>query len=96
MIGAPDQRRRDAEFAASTGRPAELLAQLRTAVEEACAVISSRTEVRLPTRYRVRSYDLNGIEAVYRVVEHFALHYGQITFATKLLTVDGLGLYRHV
>jgi hypothetical protein len=30
---------------------------------------------------------------VYRVVEHFALHYGQIVYVTKNLTGKDLGFY---
>jgi len=30
------------------------------------------------------------------VVEHFAQHTGQIIFATKMLTGEDLGFYRHL
>jgi hypothetical protein len=36
------------------------------------------------------------LEAIYHVVEHFSMHTGQIIFATKLLTTDDLGFYRHL
>ncbi len=39
---------------------------------------------------------VSGVEAVYHVVEHFAEHTGQIIFATKLLTGEQLGFYRHL
>jgi hypothetical protein len=31
------------------------------------------------------------LENIYTVVEHFAMHAGQILYATKLLTKQGLG-----
>ena len=36
------------------------------------------------------------MEAIYHVVEHFSQHTGQIIFATKLLTGQDLGYYRHL
>ena len=39
---------------------------------------------------------VSGVEVVYHVVEHFAQHTGQIIFATKMLTGDDMGFYRHL
>jgi hypothetical protein len=36
------------------------------------------------------------LEAIYHVVEHFSAHTGQIIFATKLLTQEDLGFYKHL
>ncbi len=36
------------------------------------------------------------LEAILHVVEHFAQHTGQIIFATKLLTGQDLGYYKHL
>jgi hypothetical protein len=36
------------------------------------------------------------MEAVYHVVEHFALHTGQIILLTKMFTRKDLGFYRHL
>ena len=36
------------------------------------------------------------LQAVYQVVEHFALHYGQIVYVTKLLHGEDLGFYREL
>jgi len=36
------------------------------------------------------------LEAVYHVVEHFAGHTGQIIYATKLMTSEDLGFYKHL
>jgi uncharacterized damage-inducible protein DinB len=95
--GAPDVRERDAEFAARDGMSAaELGARLRVAVEEAAAVIEALSEARLADRIVVQNYDVSVMEAIYHVVEHFSGHAGQIFFATKMLTSEDLGFYRHL
>ena len=39
---------------------------------------------------------MTGLAAVYQVVEHFGLHYGQIVYATKLLEGRDLGFYKEL
>lgn len=93
----PDTRDRDSEFNAQSGpRKAELLAALHATVEEGCKVIEPLTAERLAAIVRVQKYELSVLEAVYHVVEHFAQHTGQILFATKLLTGEELGFYKHL
>lgn len=95
--GAPDTRRRSEEFAAEGGIAAgEMLRRLRETVEEACGVIASLDAARLAQRRRIQGYDVSVLEAVFHVVEHFAMHTGQILFATKMLTGADLGYYRHL
>jgi uncharacterized damage-inducible protein DinB len=97
VAGRPDQRRRDEEFAARGNlQPAELAARIHAVVEDAAAVIRSLGPDRLTARTVVQKYDVTVIEAVYHVVEHFSMHTGQILFATKLLTGQDLGYYRHL
>ena len=36
------------------------------------------------------------LEGIHHVTEHFALHSGQVLYATKLLTGTDLGFYRHL
>jgi hypothetical protein len=36
------------------------------------------------------------LAAIGHVVEHFAMHTGQIIFVTKMLTGEDLGFYRHL
>ena len=95
--GAPDTRQRDAEFAArgDVSRE-ELIRRLRTRVEETVAVIDAVTEERLNDRVTPQKYEVSVLEAIYHVVEHFSHHTGQIIFATKLLTNEDLGFYRHL
>lgn len=95
--GQPDQRRRDSEFAARGGLPAEdLTQQLHHTVAEAIAIIEALPPERLTEKIAVQNYQLSVLEAIYHVVEHFSGHTGQIIFATKLLTGEDLGYYRHL
>jgi uncharacterized protein DUF1572 len=93
--GAEDRRNRPAEFAARGGIPrAELLAQLGATLQEAEHVLSKVTEDELRRPYEIQGYKTTGLAAIYQVVEHFGLHYGQIAYATKLLRGEDLGFYR--
>ena len=95
--GAPDTRNRDAEFAQREPlAAAELLERLRTTVRDADEVLARLAEAELTTRRRIQTYDVTVLEAVHHVTEHFALHSGQILYATKLLTGEDLGFYRHL
>jgi len=95
--GAPDVRQRDREFASHGGvAVAELMARLRTAVEEADLVIASLPLERLTERLTIQGYDVSVLEAVYHVVEHFSMHTGQIIFAAKMITGADFGFYRHL
>lgn len=95
--GRPDHRDRDAEFAARGGvLIGELETRLKTVAGEAVQVIGAVTAARLTDRLVIQNYDVSVLEAVYHVVEHFAMHTGQIIFATKLMTGEDLGFYRHL
>lgn len=95
--GRPDTRRRDAEFEARGGASkTELLARLESTVNDACAIIDGLDEAGLMREVHVQKFDLPALEAVYHVVEHFALHAGQIMFATKMLTGADLEFYKYL
>jgi uncharacterized damage-inducible protein DinB len=95
--GVPDARRRDAEFAAHGGVSiAQLRERVITTVEEALAVLEGVTAQRLPDRLTIQGYDVSVLDAIYHVVEHFAMHAGQVIFITKMLTGTDLGFYRHL
>lgn len=96
--GKADVRDRDSEFAARGGlQPAELIAKLKTTVNEAAEVIRAVPVERLNERKTIQKvYETTLMEAIYHVVEHFAQHTGQIIFATKLLTSEDLGYYKHL
>jgi uncharacterized damage-inducible protein DinB len=97
VAGRPDIRDREGEFHArgEVGREAMLL-RLRTAVDEACAVIEALNEADLQRVVRPQNYEVRVLEAVFHVVEHFAQHTGQIIYATKALSEEDLGFYRHL
>jgi uncharacterized damage-inducible protein DinB len=92
--GAPDARYRSAEFTAREGGSAEeLFATLRTTLDEADAVIAALGSAALLERRTIQGRDVTVLEAVYHVVEHFALHTGQIILLTKQLAPGRIGFY---
>lgn len=95
--GAPDERVRDAEFAAAGGiGRAELLQRLRSVVEESCRLIESLPDARLTEICHPQNYTVTVLEAIYHVVEHFSLHTGQIILLTKASTGADLSFYAHL
>jgi hypothetical protein len=95
--GQQDLRDRPAEFAAESGLSAsQLLERLGTTMGEAAAVLDRLTEAELVAPYEIQGYHVTGLEAVYQVVEHFGLHYGQIAYIAKSLTSRDLGFYREL
>ena len=95
--GEKDVRDRDSEFAQREALPiAELRKRLREAVQEADAVLAKlKPEDLLPSRH-IQVYDVTVLEAIHHVTEHFALHAGQIIYATKLMTGEDLGFYKNL
>jgi uncharacterized damage-inducible protein DinB len=93
--GAPDRRERDAEFAArgELSGPV-LLTRLTEAVRDADAVLARTDPASLSERRPIQGRDVTVLEAVYHVVEHFAMHAGQILYIAKLRSGKDLGLYR--
>jgi len=92
-----DTRNRPAEFAEREGSSAAaLLTKLGKTMEEASAVLARLTDADLLGTYQIQGYTVTGLHAVYQVVEHFGLHYGQILYITKLVTGRDLGFYREL
>jgi uncharacterized damage-inducible protein DinB len=90
-----DTRNRPAEFAETGSIPAStLLEKLEKTIEEAGAVLARLTEADLLARYEIQGYNVTGLDAVYQVIEHFAMHYGQILYITKMMNDKDLGFYR--
>jgi hypothetical protein len=95
--GQPDTRVRDEEFAARGNiDKAELMGRLEGTVAEVIAVIRTLSPDRLVETYQPQKYRVTILEGIYHVVEHFAQHTGQIIFATKLLTGEDMGFYKHL
>jgi Protein of unknown function (DUF1572) len=92
-----DPRNRPAEFNASEHIPgAQLIRQLEDTMQQAASVLSRLTEADLLTRFDIQGRNVTGLAAVYQVVEHFGLHYGQIIYVTKMLRGEDLGFYREL
>jgi hypothetical protein len=89
-----DKRGRPAEFDAEDGIPAaELLERLGATLREAEDVLARLTEADLVAPYEIQGYHVKGLDAVYQVVEHFGMHYGQIAYITKTVCGADLGFY---
>jgi hypothetical protein len=92
-----DKRDRPAEFAAEGGLSASaLLDRLGATMQEASGVLARLTEAELLAPYEIQGYHVHGLDAVYQVVEHFGLHYGQIAYITKQVRGVDLGFYREL
>jgi hypothetical protein len=92
-----DKRNRPAEFAAEGGlTAAELLDRLGATIAEAEKVLNRLTVDELLAPYEIQGYHVRGLEAVYQVVEHFGLHYGQIAYIAKSFSGKDLGFYREL
>ena len=92
-----DDRNRTAEFAETGSISASvLLEKLGATMQEASEVLARLTEADLLAQYVIQGYHVSGLEAVYQVVEHFGLHYGQIAYIAKSLNGQDLGFYREL
>lgn len=97
VAGLPDHRERDAEFDARGGKAtAELVELLQIRVAEAAAIIRAVPTAHLTERITPQGHDVTVLEAIAHVVEHFAMHTGQVIFLTKMLTGQDLGYYQHL
>ncbi|MFP5236093.1 MAG: DUF1572 family protein [Acidobacteriota bacterium] len=95
--GEFDGRNRPAEFKASGGASAhQLLQMLEKTMSDAAAVLAALTEEDLRRPMVIQGYEVTGLAAVYQVVEHFGLHYGQVAYITKMLHDQSLGFYREL
>jgi hypothetical protein len=92
-----DQRNRPAEFSERLSIPkAQLLATLAATLQHVTVVLPRISESDLLATYEIQGYKVTGLHAVYQVIEHFGLHYGQITYITKMLRGQDLGFYREL
>jgi hypothetical protein len=95
--GIKDERERPAEFAERQKIPVgALLEKLEGTMREASEVLARLTEVDLMKTLQIQGYTVSGLYAVYQVVEHFGMHYGQIVYVTKMLRGEDLGFYREL
>jgi hypothetical protein len=92
-----DRRNRPAEFAAQGGlSAADLLARLGATLDEAGKVLERLTVDELLAPREIQGYHTRGLDAIYHVVVHFGLHYGQIAYITKSQLAKDLGFYKEL
>jgi hypothetical protein len=92
-----DLRNRPEEFSTQDGlTAAELLSRLGATIAEAEKVLNRLTTEELLAPYEIQGYHVRGLDAVYQVVEHFGLHYGQIAYIAKSISGKDLGFYREL
>jgi hypothetical protein len=92
-----DKRDRPQEFSQRSGIPAaSLLELLGATMDQAAQVLARLATEELLAPYEIQGYNLRGLDAVYQVVEHFGLHYGQIIYIAKHLTGKDLGFYKEL
>lgn len=92
--GEVDRRHRDAEFAQreAIGRD-ELLNLLRETLADVSAVLDRLDSETLLQSRTIQGSEVDILEAIFHVTEHFSMHAGQIFLLTKLLTATDLGFY---
>jgi hypothetical protein len=89
-----DQRDRPAEFnERELISVSSLLQRLGETMHQAAEVLAGLTAAELAAPYEIQGYHVTGLEAVYQVVEHFGMHYGQILYIAKALSGADLGFY---
>ena len=90
----PFDRDRQAEFDERRQIPAQdLRDRIKVVVSRADDVLQQVTATELATRRHIQGYDVTVLEAIYHVVEHFAMHAGQILLLTKARTGQDLQLW---
>jgi len=94
-VGAqPDNRNRDAEFARRDPIPrAELLTLLRSTLLEIQSTLETLDPLMLLERRKIQGHDVDILEAIFHVTEHFSMHTGQIIMLTKMMTSSDLRFY---
>lgn len=95
IAGKDVTRNRDLEFSTRERLgAAELMRTLRSDVDAACGVIERVTDSVLDEPRTIQRFETTVFGAIYHVVEHFAMHTGQIIFLAKAQTGRDAGFYR--
>ena len=91
---APDNRNRDAEFEQrNVIARDELVALLRSTLTDVEKTLQSLDPSTLLEYRKIQGNDVDLLEAIFHVTEHFSMHAGQIFLLTKLLTAADLRFY---
>ncbi len=92
--GQADNRNRDAEFAQRDTIPrTELLTLLRSTLSEIKTTLETLDPEIVLDRRKIQGNDVDILEAIFHVTEHFSMHTGQILLLTKMLTASDLRFY---
>jgi uncharacterized damage-inducible protein DinB len=92
--GRSIQRYRAGEFAQRDGaEAARLLADLDAVLKDADAVLAGLSEADLERALVIQERETTVLAAVYHVVEHFAMHTGQIVYLTKIYAPGKIHFY---
>jgi uncharacterized damage-inducible protein DinB len=92
--GKKFERNRDQEFAQREGGSgADLLARLEGVLREADAVLANVTAEDLEKPIVIQGRETTVLAAIYHVVEHFAMHTGQIILLTKSYAPEAIRFY---
>jgi uncharacterized damage-inducible protein DinB len=95
--GRPYERRRREEFAQRAALPAAgLLAALDQTLLQADALLAGLPEAELRRVMTIQGYSVTGAMAIYHVITHFSMHYGQILYLVKMQQDRDLGFYAHL
>jgi len=91
---APDNRNRDSEFEQrDVIAREELVSLLRSTLSDAQTTLQSLDPSTLLESRKIQGNDIDILEAIFHVTEHFSMHAGQIFLLTKLLTATDLRFY---
>ncbi len=97
--GAVSTRDRDAEFAQrDTIERERLLSLLRTTIADVDTTLRDlgprlNDPQTLLERHTIQGSDVDVLEAIFHVTEHFSMHTGQIIMLTKMLTGSDMRFY---
>ena len=90
----PDNRKRDAEFARREPLPrGELLPLLRSTIADVETVLRQLDRTTLLETRTIQGSEVEILQAIFHVTEHFSMHTGQIIMMTKMLTQKDLRFY---
>lgn len=92
--GAPDERVRQQEFDERSGLTrAQLLKRLQQVLDDADGALAALEPSKLLEQRQIQGNDVQLLEAIFHVVEHFSMHTGQIILLTKMLKGSDLKFY---
>jgi uncharacterized damage-inducible protein DinB len=94
IASGADNRNRDAEFEQRDQIPrAELVSLLQSTLTDVETTLRTLNPAVVLEHRNIQGHDVDILEAVFHVTEHFSMHTGQIISLTKLLTASDLHFY---